>query len=514
MAGHIIHKQTFNIGVATDNQAHDTGNMVRDAYVKKVLPALDHVFSALSPDDQVYRFDRIEIDLGTLPVENLDSELPDRMTKLIEEAVAESIEHSSFHPPESGKMKVIPVSASLFDAFVYYLEHGILPWWFSEQDTKPDELFAEIPGTLHEQQIKKLKQTFKLEKARTRLAQQFSDDFVSGILGAMQTTGTNWPETEDGQEPVLFSEFLSGMINTLEKLRVPIKITADFRMEMMREMLYHKLALSHFPLEFDPEKTEKALRDFIASSVNILIKALALNGVEAEDIISILNRIRELLSEKSIPGFWFSRQTFSTKQIEEIILKTPKQDNEKSVLEDKDETFDQEEKPYADDTGIYIKNAGAVLLWPFLKNYFDKVGLLAGDKFKSTEEQNRAVVLLQHAISGDDEFAEYLLPLNKIMCGMPVDEPLKTGLKISAKEKAESETMIRSAIETWKAIGKVSVEGLRESFLKREGRLKLTSNGWSLKVERKTIDILLDKLPWMISMVKLKWMKQMIYVDW
>ena len=513
MPGHIIHKQIFNIGVATEERAHKTGETIKDAYVRKVLPDLDQVFSALSPENQIYRFDRIEIDLGIMPVENLDSELPDRIIHLIKEAITERIEHTSFHPPESRNVQVIPVSTSLFDAFIYYLEHGLLPWWFTERDATPTRIFGDIPDSLQEDQINKLKRVLKQEKTSKRLARQFSDDFVAGISGKITRPETKLRGEERDEAPTLFSVLLNAMLQILDKFTVDAETRNSFRLEMMKELMGSKMAYARSPQELDAKHKGKPIHRFIESSVHILIVTLAGHGIMAAEIRKIPEHIRDICTAQPVIEKWFREASFSEKQIEKIIQSTYTKSEKESAINPEEE-IDKTEKSHIDDAGIYIKNAGAVLLSPFIKKYFDKLGLLAGNKFKSSEDQNRAALLLQHAITGDIEFAEYLLPLNKIMCGIPVDEPVRTNQKISAIEKKEAEAMIQSAIQTWKAIGKVSVIGFRESFLNREGRLKLTSGGWSLKVERKTIDILLDKLPWMISMVKLKWMKQLIYVDW
>jgi hypothetical protein len=37
---------------------------------------------------------------------------------------------------------------------------------------------------------------------------------------------------------------------------------------------------------------------------------------------------------------------------------------------------------------------------------------------------------------------------------------------------------------------------------------------WLLQVEAKTVDILLNQLPWGISMIKLPWMQRMLWIEW
>jgi hypothetical protein len=56
--------------------------------------------------------------------------------------------------------------------------------------------------------------------------------------------------------------------------------------------------------------------------------------------------------------------------------------------------------------------------------------------------------------------------------------------------------------------------GLRETFLQREGKLQPTHDGWKLRVQRKTLDVLVDQIPWSISVVFHAWMPQPIHVTW
>ena len=52
-------------------------------------------------------------------------------------------------------------------------------------------------------------------------------------------------------------------------------------------------------------------------------------------------------------------------------------------------------------------------------------------------------------------------------------------------------------------------------FLTRAGQLSVDAEGdWLLRVEPRTVDILLDQLPWGISMIKLPWMSRLMRVEW
>lgn len=165
---------------------------------------------------------------------------------------------------------------------------------------------------------------------------------------------------------------------------------------------------------------------------------------------------------------------------------------------------------------IYVYNAGVVLLNPFFAGYFRKVGLVVSDDFFDNEARQRGVHLIQYMATGETGMPDYEMILAKLLCGIQIEDPVERFIELSATELDEVEVMMQSAIEHWGAVGKASPDGLREGFLQRDGRLEKRQNGWHLKVERKTIDILLDRLPfgWGIGTIKLPWMKEILHLEW
>ena len=61
---------------------------------------------------------------------------------------------------------------------------------------------------------------------------------------------------------------------------------------------------------------------------------------------------------------------------------------------------------------------------------------------------------------------------------------------------------------------RIREDGLRDAFLKRDGLLIKKEDGWLLQVERKTLDVLLDKIPWGYSTVSLPWNSYLVFVEW
>ncbi|NEQ75360.1 MAG: hypothetical protein F6K23_21285 [Okeania sp. SIO2C9] len=169
---------------------------------------------------------------------------------------------------------------------------------------------------------------------------------------------------------------------------------------------------------------------------------------------------------------------------------------------------------FSDSDEIYIRNAGLILLWPFLKRFLLKIGLVQENLFINITSAERAATLLQYIVDNSTEIPEYILPLNKILCGIDLLEPIETNLEITKQEIAECEYLLSAVIQNWSILKNTSIEGFRKAFLQRKGILKIRDGTYLLQVERETYDILLDRIPWSIQVVKLPWMNNILYVEW
>lgn len=164
---------------------------------------------------------------------------------------------------------------------------------------------------------------------------------------------------------------------------------------------------------------------------------------------------------------------------------------------------------------FYIANAGLVLLWPFLKDLFARCDLTEQSEFKTPEHRHRAVRLLHYLVFGQEEGQEPLCLLNKILCGVHWNDVLRRDMPaLSEFEKDTTESLLQAVIAQWNKVGNTSLVGLRGSFLIREGKLSREEDCWRLNVEPKGYDVLMDYLPWSISIVQLPWMEKPLSVHW
>jgi len=140
---------------------------------------------------------------------------------------------------------------------------------------------------------------------------------------------------------------------------------------------------------------------------------------------------------------------------------------------------------------------------------------LAGERaFASPQAAERAVMLLQFMVTGRSEAPEPALLLNKLLCGLDIATPVPREIEITEAECSAVEGLLQAVIQHWKALGRTSVAGLRETFLQRDGHLERQPEAWQLQVEPRAFDMLIDQLPWGYSTVRHPWMERVVHVDW
>lgn len=158
--------------------------------------------------------------------------------------------------------------------------------------------------------------------------------------------------------------------------------------------------------------------------------------------------------------------------------------------------------------------AGLVLLAPFLPAFFEEMKLLETGVFRGEKEKFKAIHLLNFMATNKIKAPEYSLVLHKILCGMEITDPVPKGIKLNAEEKRATSLFLDDIAEQWTTLRGTSGDAFRETFMKRNGIIDQRENAWLLRIERAPMDVLLDTLPWNISIIKLPWMQQLLHVEW
>lgn len=173
---------------------------------------------------------------------------------------------------------------------------------------------------------------------------------------------------------------------------------------------------------------------------------------------------------------------------------------------------DDEEEKMTDP--ININNAGLVLLGSYIPRLFTMLSLTEDGVFKSKNDAYKAVHLLQYIVNGATKTPEHELAFNKILCGLPLSEPVPIEVELSDKEKDIIPGLLGAVIQHWSVLGNTSTKVFQETFLEREATLWHDEEQWQLEVVERSFDMLIDQLPWSFSLIKYPWMQEPLYTTW
>ncbi len=432
--------------------------LIPELYYHKLLPALEKAFDQNVPPDQVLKIDRIEINAGTIDFERLGNELTDSVVKGILNVIqkGETGNNTSVTGSINGVVQPVSLIENLTDVFTYFLKTGSLPWYFrlKEGSTLEEEMGAilEAAGKGKGSDSQFLK-----------LKEILSDHIAIKRLVSQFT-----------------HPFLSGLLKLLspEISSITMSIFSRADKDSLLPEIRNEFRRCLFESAFNYSTVSER-----PTELGLIIQVAGILPARLNSIAEISGIVQ--LSRIS-PG-----------------ILTGLRQNGKT---------NSDYLHVGEKESLYIDNAGLVLLHPFLSRFFETLHISKNEEITSPA---RAIKLLHFLATGQTSAPEYLLVLPKILCGVPVFAPVTIDEIMNDNESDESMALLTAVILHWSALRNTGPDALRETFLKRRGKLYMESGKeWVLKVESQTFDVLLGQLPWGIEHIKLPWMKQMLRVEW
>ena len=174
-----------------------------------------------------------------------------------------------------------------------------------------------------------------------------------------------------------------------------------------------------------------------------------------------------------------------------------------------------EEKLKQKEENIIFYSSGLVLLWPFLGQFFSRLGLMEKGIFHDIQAQEKACKFLEFIASNQTSFENEKMTTSKIICGLDVDhEILDNSLELSKTDKKICLSLLKGVLKNWEKNSNSSIENFQASFLLRNAIFSEKSNSFELFMDKKPYDVLLNSLPWKINQIILRWMKKQLNVYW
>jgi hypothetical protein len=430
-------------------------------------PALESALAEVDPGDAHLYLERLVIELVDVPLDRLEAELADALRREVANYFRRNppVRYAG-EDPTQGAVQHRTAAETVEGALLVFLRTGRLPWSFRvPQGAHLEHLVLDTWGAADEDRVPppaartRLREMLALPAVRARLAGQFTTEFAITLLRSV-------------------SPHLATSLEKIVAVLADPRVSAPARVTFMRRIRDAAFVAVRSGREPGPDELSRTAWRMAASDDHddpVLAAAL----------------------ERQWPCVTEPPETVPDRAEEEE--QPPAQSRATS---DADTEAD----------GIIVDNAGIVLLHPFLPRFFEGLGVSDGDVLV---DRARAMCLLHYLATGEPTAPEYRLTLAKVICGVALDEPVKAETALTEAEAEEAVALLKAAIGHWEALRGTSPDALRNEFLMRPGALSLVGDGdWLLRVETRTVDILLDQLPWGISMIALPWMPGLLRVEW
>jgi hypothetical protein len=512
---HIIEKVVLEVNTGSELQANQIKNNVSLFFQNEVFPVLDELLNSYDTNQQIIRFDRLDVDFKIDSWENrqtLKTEFLQRIKQQIDEA---HIQHQNLMTSDLGEQisqedtlnlenskQLLEPQQNEQSTFLFFLENGYLPWFGREEYiskiTAKTNWRINLKQNVFLTRLKVLLQTNQI--ALERFVLQFSDDTI-----------------------LVFVEFCK--VLELGEKKIVLNFIDKLSLESRKQFT---MSLVNISISSEWQK-------WVVKVLKPIFLEVEKNNLDLKSDNQLKQKVDEII------------QQFFTKDTYEKFFQIPKGDFEKMVLENHSIEWDEntkrgpavgeeaslvesptimfqdfvsskkEKEPPFFESGssdIFVQNAGLVLFHPFLPVFF-KAFKWVNEKGRIRKEHLFHVVqAIHYCATCVDTFFESDLIFEKYLCGLPLNKPIPKRSLLNKEIKEEADNMITQVIRNWPALKNTSIDGLRQMFIQREGKLIQTEKGCRLIVERKAQDILLESLQWNISIVKLPWKDDLLFVEW
>lgn len=483
---HRIQRQVLELTVGDANAAPGIQEQLARACREPLLAGMASVFDAVAPAHRLLRLERLEIDVGR--IEGRDW-APEFERRLLDELERQLQGHAAPMRPENSADGG-EAGGGAFDAFVFFLRHGRLPWWNPTPDPAWTSAFP-FTDAPHIQALCSL--LFEEPRAVTRLIGALDDAALDMLVASISP--------------------LRDCALVLRELR-PADSAASH--QRWRRKFWSTVVAAAIASR-DGAAGVTLVRALLAERCQLALEQSRLRHPGLSDSRSngFAPAIRPV-NVAALPAFWREHCEAAFQAME---YAAPPE----SVMARAAQTASTPDRQRQQSRGraltsaageiIYLPCAGILLLHPFLKTLFHDRGLLHGGHFVDEEARQRGAQLLGYLATGHTQTPEYELGFAKLLTGVDLEAALESAW-FDEPDIAACDALLAAVLGHWTALRSSSAAWLRSQFLLREAKLETVDGGYRVTVERRAQDVLLARLPWGLGVISLPWLEQRIFVQW
>lgn len=520
---HSINKLFVEVNTPSKENAYYLKDHL-DLFLKEeLLPLLETYFDTFDKKMPLHsiQIEKLNLDLSVtneLDFNNLKIEIMDQFQKQIGKQMEQGF-------PDTKHYNLINNKEKRLNEFFGFLETGTNSWWAAPKDR------FDIPTTNPFEEIStdktfgfKLRNALQSRPVRIRFIKQLSDDQIYHILkntflletGASAAASKNSIRIKDNMKASIAQSRLALHQRNLIWDIVLSELLKHNESTVKEKLLYLISsfdAVRKYNPAFVAEHLNKQItnRSVLEVLPNLANEVLTLTTVLEQKALEI---VQKNSNKTSIPSD-FSKTGKTTVSEDK---KDPKMNSVLNANETTEEEILQSPLFLNDEivpevpANHYVNNAGLLLIHPFLKQLFVNCELL--NKENTINDPEVAAHLLHYIATAQEQDYEHEMVFEKLLCNIPINQTINRNIILSEALKKHSNEMLQAALDNWPVMKNSSIALLQNEYLQRPGKIILTGDHPKVLVERKTQDILLDKITWNIGIVKLAWKNKIIFVDW
>lgn len=492
---HIIQKVFIEITVNNKEKGLSIKDDINSFLSMDVFPKIEKYLSTFEHrlEDHILQIPKLELNLD-VKSSTLNSDLKNKIAQVFEEELSEitnPVLNSDEVKTNNSEAYLLTNQEKILQSFIYFLERGSVPWWNSDKKSfslLEPKVFNAIIHADHFQSS--IISVFSKRNVQERIIHQLSDGQIAQLCNVIL------------KDKALKINLQSEIIQLISKL--------DQSNRIMIWRLILNILSGHL------KSPNIHIEDYFLEEI---LKSEALS----KDLFFVKNHFHNLKTVLKI--FPIIKEAELIEKIEETLIKNDQntkkttkknEQNSKKIIDEvmqNSNNSEQKAEEFISDEGQYVQNAGLILIHPFMKTFFEHCDLL-DKKTNQLSDPELGAHLLHYIATGKINAPEYDMIFEKFLCNIPLHQSINRHIKLTRKHKTQVKNLIESVQHNWSAMKTSSAELLQNEFFQRPGKLVVSDHDCTLTVERKTQDILLERLSWGIGLVKLPWKNQFMFVNW
>ena len=184
LANHIVSRFKWDSSLDDQRKALELQDRLSDWSGAGMVKEMAQVFDKICPPEQTWRIQTLELDLGTIDFNHLESQLLEKLHRRLKEQLMDLLLYAG---RGSRRIEIFNEDSSQLQMIAHFLQYGLMPWSYQSSDGSVNEMLAHQLQTNRRQVIDMLKVVAVIhEDVRKRLAWQIKEVSIVKVIEGLE----------------------------------------------------------------------------------------------------------------------------------------------------------------------------------------------------------------------------------------------------------------------------------------------------------------------------------------